>query len=159
MSRFRDYEWFAVDVGWWQHWGEHHQLRVELGAAVGDDLDRISGFGVGSAFGTFPFTWPLIGHYYAEFKADRLLLLSADYSADLTTHLRGYLYLDSGLVRAIGERTRWKTGLGVGVRIGIDVGAEALLPILVRYGYAPRAHRGRRSRGGHELALRILFSL
>lgn len=159
VRRQQEYEWLALATGWWQPLGETGQLRVELGGAAGDDLDRVSGFGVGSIFGTFPFTWPLPGYYYGEFKADRLLLLSADYGADLTKHLRGYVYLDTGLVRAIGERTRGHTSVGVGLRVGVDVGAGDLLPILIRYHYAPRAHRGAGSRGGHELGIRVLFAL
>ena len=159
VRRFQEYEWLALATGWWQPLGETGQLRIELGGALGDDLDRISGFGVGSVFGTFPFTWPLPGYYYAEFKADRVLLCSADYGVDLTRHLRPYAYLDSGLVRPVGERTRWHTSVGLGLRIGIDVGAKELLPVLVRYHYAPRAHRGAGSRGGHEIAVRVLFAL
>jgi hypothetical protein len=159
VRRHQEYEWAALATGWWQPVGDTGHVRVELGGAAGDDLDRISGFGVGSVFGTFPFTWPLPGYYYAEFKADRVLLLSTDYSADLTPHLRGYAYLDTGAVRAIGARTRWHTSVGVGLRVGIDVGGPALLPILIRYHYAPRAHRGASSRGGHEVAVRVLFAL
>ncbi len=125
-------------------------LRANLSAGIGDDLDRLSAFPVGSSLGD----WPVAGYYYAELKADRLVLLNLSHALDLPIlGLRAYLYLDMGLVRVLGERTHARTGMGVGTRIRGPLGA----PILVRYGYAPRAPRGTRSRGGHEVSAQMAF--
>ncbi|MCI0340524.1 MAG: hypothetical protein L0216_05160 [Planctomycetales bacterium] len=126
-------------------------LRASVSAGIGEDLDRLSAFPVGSFLGD----WPIAGYYYAEFKADRVLLLNLAHALDLPIlGLRAYLYLDTGLVRSLGERTRARTGLGLGTRIRGPMGA----PILVRYGYAPRAHRGREDRGGHEISVQVAFA-
>lgn len=155
VRKYREFTWLTARVGLYRRLFGDHNLRLEVAAGIGDDLDRLSGFYVGSIFGPFPIT----GHYYAEWKADRVLLLNASYAADLPIlDLRLHLYCDTGLVRPLGARTHARTGLGVGLRLRIPVAEKKRLPVLLRYGWAPRAHRGG-SRGGHEAAVLVSFAL
>ena len=155
VRKYQEFTWLTARLGIYRRLFGDHNLRLEVAAGIGDDLDRLSGFYVGSIFGPFPIT----GHYYAEWKADRVLLLNASYAADLPfLDLRLHVYCDTGLVRPLGERTHARTGLGLGLRLRIPVDAKHRLPVLLRYGWAPRAHRGA-SRGGHEAAVLVSFAL
>ena len=154
LREFQEFTWIEGRLGFYERFFDDHNLRVEVAAAIGNDLDRVSGFAIGSSYGQYR----LLGYYFTEFVADRLVVLNAEYGADLPWgELRGYLYLDSAYTRILEDRRRWLTGFGVGLKIPVPVGGREKLPVLVRYAYGPNARR-RSRRGGHELEIRVVFA-
>lgn len=118
------------------------ELRLSAEGGLGDDLDVLSAFRLGSLVGDLQ----VPGYYFGEIQCDRYLLLGVRYA--LNVGAGGRLWV-SGKAGA----TRGLDGIARGV-LGVSLGMTQELfwrvSLLAEYGFSPVAERPG-ALGGHEL--------